>query len=390
MTEQRLPESIQAIRRNPGYFRKSLDRAIEALGPKDAYGYLRQAVEWMAKYSFPPDPMTEPLTCSSPGCDAIHPNAVAADASLAGWRCAKHERPARSLPIYAELVEVLADLEHQRWSHWERYRADNDTIANEKRWERQCETPYEELPEREKESDREFAREILDKLISINALHCLHPWQRDEGFGGDLVFEIKAQEEPIEPLAGQDYELPNLTFQTGAGAFGGPHGAFIFKFGDDENNFIKLTPDGQLEHGKRYGATEAARDFWHRMAGLMPLEAGTVQRCALVAKSKATNAKMGCAQALHMGNGNLAVSLDSVARAFEEYAADIEGFEHTALSLTQMQDALYATRHLIEAVRRQYAHGDYEVEDPDHMLDALNDIFVHYEQLPAKFRIRGE
>jgi hypothetical protein len=338
--------------------------------------------------------MTEPLQCAAPGCDVIHPNAVERegwpDGSLRGWRCGSHETPPKSLPIYAELVEVLAELEHQRWSHWEKYRADNTTPEAEARWATQRVTPYQELLEPEKESDRKFAREILDKLVSINALHCLHPWQREEGYGGDVVFEIKAQDPPVEPKAGQDYELPILTFQTGAGAHGGPHGAFIFRFGDDPDNFVKLTPDGLLEHGKRYGATQAAKDFWGRFAGLMPLEAGTIQRCQLIARAKADSAKMGVEQALDLGNGHLAVALHSVSVGLGGFAEEIGRLETTGLSLERMRDALYAMRQLVEVVQRNYDQGDYDADDATQALDALNDIFVHYEQLPVKFRIRGE
>lgn len=63
-----------------------------------------------------------------------------------------------------ELIEVLAAIEHERWSKWQRYLHDkcgkqedgSIVIPAElvSRWERQIETPYAELSDMEKSSDR--------------------------------------------------------------------------------------------------------------------------------------------------------------------------------------------------------------------------------------------
>ena len=68
----------------------------------------------------------------------------------------------------AALIEVLADIEHKRWSSWEEHLhskcVKNDdgslTIPAEHvtRWTRQIETNYYDLSEKEKESDR---REVM-------------------------------------------------------------------------------------------------------------------------------------------------------------------------------------------------------------------------------------
>lgn len=70
-----------------------------------------------------------------------------------------------------ELREKLAALEHDRWSRWEKYRA---TVAggmhssgdetHEGRWLRQSTTPYADLTEAEKESDRAEADRTLTVL----------------------------------------------------------------------------------------------------------------------------------------------------------------------------------------------------------------------------------
>ncbi len=71
----------------------------------------------------------------------------------------------------AELIEALAAIEHERWSHWQRY-VHSKCAANDDgsltipadlvvRWAGQIGTPYEELPADEKESDREQVRRYL-------------------------------------------------------------------------------------------------------------------------------------------------------------------------------------------------------------------------------------
>jgi len=60
------------------------------------------------------------------------------------------------------LIEKLAALEHEQWAHWTRYMLDNLTPENIQRWRRQIETPYEDLSEKEKESDRVWARKVME------------------------------------------------------------------------------------------------------------------------------------------------------------------------------------------------------------------------------------
>lgn len=63
--------------------------------------------------------------------------------------------------------EKLAKLEHRQWVHWTKYMLNNLTDENISRWKWQCVTPYEQLSEKEKESDREWA----DKALEVVALH---------------------------------------------------------------------------------------------------------------------------------------------------------------------------------------------------------------------------
>ena len=69
-----------------------------------------------------------------------------------------------------ELLEALASLEHDRWSGWELYRAKVASEESVARWRRQRETPYAELSEKEKESDRIEARKTVELLKRFGVL----------------------------------------------------------------------------------------------------------------------------------------------------------------------------------------------------------------------------
>ena len=73
-----------------------------------------------------------------------------------------------------ELMEKLADAEHNGWAHWQKY-LHSKCVANEdgsltipaelvERWTRQINTPYSELTEKEKESDRNQVR-LIERYI---------------------------------------------------------------------------------------------------------------------------------------------------------------------------------------------------------------------------------
>lgn len=74
----------------------------------------------------------------------------------------------------SDLIELLAAKEHERWAHWQRYMHGCATTgANGEltfpaeivaRWERQISTPYEDLPDAEKQSDRDQVMNYLPLL----------------------------------------------------------------------------------------------------------------------------------------------------------------------------------------------------------------------------------
>ncbi|MFW6311994.1 MAG: hypothetical protein ACOC1K_07145 [Nanoarchaeota archaeon] len=79
-----------------------------------------------------------------------------------------------------EILEELANLEHERWSRWQKYlhsqckRNNNGSLTipadKVKHWERQIKTPYKDLSDKEKDSDRKEARKTLNLLTKKNKL----------------------------------------------------------------------------------------------------------------------------------------------------------------------------------------------------------------------------
>ena len=75
-------------------------------------------------------------------------------------------------------VEALAAVEHERWAHWQQYlheqcaRNDDGSLTIPaplvSRWASQMATPYAELSESEKESDREQVREYIATLRRLS------------------------------------------------------------------------------------------------------------------------------------------------------------------------------------------------------------------------------
>ncbi|HKY71159.1 MAG TPA: hypothetical protein VJL88_04520 [Nitrospira sp.] len=78
----------------------------------------------------------------------------------------------------AALLEQLANIEHQRWAHWQKYLHSKGILNSDgsltlpadlvARWERLMNTPYAALSEKEKQSDRDQVKRYLP-LITARA-----------------------------------------------------------------------------------------------------------------------------------------------------------------------------------------------------------------------------
>lgn len=87
--------------------------------------------------------------------------------------------PAATCPTLDDpaLLEILADIEHERWSGWETYRREKAPFIHPSgdsylhRWYRQETMPYAKLTEAEKESDRIEARKGLAAIKAYLAAH---------------------------------------------------------------------------------------------------------------------------------------------------------------------------------------------------------------------------
>lgn len=76
--------------------------------------------------------------------------------------------------VKKEIIEILADVEHKRWSKWQEYlhglcvKNDDGSITISKdrvdHWEKEIATPYCDLSEKLQEFDRDEARTTLATL----------------------------------------------------------------------------------------------------------------------------------------------------------------------------------------------------------------------------------
>lgn len=81
--------------------------------------------------------------------------------------------------LLSKVFEQLASIEHRRWSHWQHYMHEQCTKRDDgslvipphlvEQWQKQIATPYEQLSEAEKESDRQQVQMYLPTIIGALA-----------------------------------------------------------------------------------------------------------------------------------------------------------------------------------------------------------------------------
>jgi hypothetical protein len=62
-----------------------------------------------------------------------------------------------------DLVEALAEIEHEQWMHWSQAVAENVSISTRAKWQPSW-AAYSALPEDLKEADRVWARKVVTLL----------------------------------------------------------------------------------------------------------------------------------------------------------------------------------------------------------------------------------
>ena len=60
-----------------------------------------------------------------------------------------------------ELIEDLAELEHEQWMQWATSVIGEVSLERAARWDKEYMKPYGELSEEAKEMDREWARKVI-------------------------------------------------------------------------------------------------------------------------------------------------------------------------------------------------------------------------------------
>jgi hypothetical protein len=133
-----------------------------------------------------------------------------------GYKLSKNNMTNLKEEILKEFVEKGADIEHDRWARWQKYMFSRCEVNSDgtvtvpswavERWFRQIDTPYSELSEAEKESDRNEARNYLPFLSS--AIDRAYKQGAKDMAEAVRLGKIYADAEDDRPIHPQDYEHP--------------------------------------------------------------------------------------------------------------------------------------------------------------------------------------
>lgn len=121
-----------------------------------------------------------------------------------------------------ELKEQLAAIEHERWSDWQQYMHDKmgklngleDTFVLDgkhyKHWQRQIMTPYKELTEAEKNSDREQVDRYWPLIESYIQTHTAAAERQVVKLRADIAYAIGYCQGFNHPCAYLENQYPEL------------------------------------------------------------------------------------------------------------------------------------------------------------------------------------
>lgn len=129
------------------------------------------------------------------------------------------------------LVEKLADYAHNAWSGWMKYLFEKSTLNKDgtvtipkwavERWTGQMNTPYTELPEEMKSSDRKEAGEMIDILNSLvsedaprywtcNLCGSPHLLEEDTEIAKRIIEEYYKEEDEYMEKYGDNIGFPDI------------------------------------------------------------------------------------------------------------------------------------------------------------------------------------
>ena len=125
-----------------------------------------------------------------------------------------------------EMVEVLAAVEHDRWSSWEKYREkcvaegkrEGEDETHEQRWSRLRAMSYDDLEESSKESDRVEARKTIAAIVAKCSTSMQAAPEEDvTAAADDEVSVAEAEQAVVEDAAEQELTQATVVSVTPAG-----------------------------------------------------------------------------------------------------------------------------------------------------------------------------
>ena len=181
----------------------------------------------------------------------------------------------------SELVERLAEIEHKRWSHWQRYlhgkgsRQDDGSLLLPAslvvRWTQEFETDYSELDEVQKESDRE---QVWRSLPDVEAAILANASKRGTRSDGSEM--IRAMSDEItHQIAGRGTKVVMRADDGGIvlSDSAGIQPPLRVLLASDKEVYLRDTQDGHQSHIYRQMARWSGKEPLSKEAALANIKA---------------------------------------------------------------------------------------------------------------------